>query len=71
MILSLFLGAVYTQALGGQWPEVGKAPIENDAWTKLISDESASAPNFPQYSTCVSEYDWAFTYGMILFLSIR
>jgi hypothetical protein len=67
MFSSLFIGAIFTQALVGQWPAIGRVPDQNDAWTKLISDQSESAPNFPQYSTCVSEYDWAFTYGTIIF----
>jgi hypothetical protein len=65
MKVLLYLGAVYTQALEGQFPEFGKVPKVNDEWTKLISDQSASATSSPEYLTCVSEYDWAFTYGFI------
>jgi hypothetical protein len=65
MLSIIFLGSVFAQVLPGNWPPINQVPVKNDEWTKLISEQSALAPSFPEYLTCVSEYDWAFTYGFI------
>jgi hypothetical protein len=65
MKVLIYLGVVFTQILPGNWPPINQVPGKNDEWTKLISEQSASAPSFPEFYTCKDDYDWAFTYGFI------